>query len=403
MRLVLAALLSLCLAPRLATGEEAELSRAADKLYDTARSAARSSKLRDRHYEKLREALANVGAEELSAVIAALRADEKPGKSMPEVLGYLEREYAERIFGEEAVKRIPDLVEKLTAADEAARADLLGKSLMLEDLRLARNLAVAAAFSSEVELRIRAASALGDLLDLGAGTEAVGASLTKMLDDPSPAVRALACRRAFAAAHDPVFPWATAHLGDDAKAKVSVLGRDEEVCPGAEALEGLKETTRIEDDLIHRRFLLLSEDERETVVEQYRNWWKQRGETFPPPGFFEAPFRREASEVRETVFPENDTQVVVRLWSHVDRTNIRFLVDELRSVRRSDFGWTFDFAAKYMAEGMRRDTGEGYARDVPARHRWVLARKKLGCLVAVFQPLLEGRTKLRLSLYEPKN
>jgi len=60
-----------------------------------------------------------------------------------------------------------------------------------------------------------------------------------------------------------------------------------------------------------------------------------------------------------------------------------------------------NFHLRYMAQGMRMDDGEGYQRHLPTGSRYVLARKAIGCYVLVFQALVEGRVKIRLSFHDP--
>ena len=113
-------------------------------------------------------------------------------------------------------------------------------------------------------------------------------------------------------------------------------------------------------------------------------------------------FRDTPGATVSVVVGENDVAAKLRLWAGADRTQVRFLLDELSLIPVAEGEYRANFRASYMAEGMRSDRGELYARNVPARQTWILARKKIGCFVVLLQPLLGGRLKIHLRLHDPQ-
>lgn len=388
----------------LASAEDGDgLGRPAKRLASAARSAARASSIRDYHREKLTDALDGVPTEEVLLVIEALRADEKPGRSLPAVLDFLESAYVERRYGEEAAKRVPDLLARLEADDPASVKALLAESLGIEDPRLATKMARKAAGAEERDVRLAAATALGDLVELEVRSEEIDAAFAGLLADGSPAVRARAARRAFAARFDPVVPWAIEHVEDDAREEAVVAGAAEKLCPGREAFDGLKALTRIQDLLDHDDFLKRPEVERDTIANLYRSWWEARGSTFPAPGFRKGRFSREVAGAVSAVVEIDRPVTRLRLWSKSDGSRFRVLVHEIREIEVPDSAPKFHFAVKYLAEGRREERGDAYARNVPARHAWALPRKDVGCYVLLLQPLLGDRLKILLRFHDPVN
>jgi hypothetical protein len=55
-----------------------------------------------------------------------------------------------------------------------------------------------------------------------------------------------------------------------------------------------------------------------------------------------------------------------------------------------------------MSSGMRPDDGEAYPRHLFTGTPFVLARKKIGCYVFVFQRLLDGTLSVTLDFHDPE-
>jgi hypothetical protein len=236
-----------------AFGEEGDLSRDAKKLYDTALRSARARTIKDQQKRLLTKAWDKVDTADLGRVIARLRQVEEPPRSFPEVLALLVSEHLHRRFGDEPMREIEHLVDRIADRDPAVREALLVESLALADLRFARHLALQEARAEEPGLRRRAALCLGDLVNYGADDGNESGSLVALLDDPDTGVRAVAARRAFEVRLDEVFAWALQNLEDQRKATIRFRGEEVTVAPGEEALRGLAALTRIQDDLLHRR------------------------------------------------------------------------------------------------------------------------------------------------------
>jgi len=388
-------LLLLTAAPGLADG--AKLSRDAERLYDSALRVARSSRLRDRQVERLREKMEDVTEDELMEILLRLRAAKEPPRSLPEVIGILEAAWVRRSWGEEAAK-IPDLAKRIDTKDEEDAKLLLATSLWLEDLKLARHLHLARADSESAAVRRRVALGLGDLLNYGEGDDEVRAALTALLEDADPGVRAVAARRAFDVRFDTIVPWALAHLRDTRTAK----GREEELCPGREALAGLRELSGIQEDLTWEEFSRMTGPEKATTEQLFRAWWKQREGKLPERGHREAEFRSRPSETKSEVLETGESALKFRFWSGADRTQIRLRVDGIEPFAETALDWRVHFHVTYMAHGMRVDDGEAYERHHRMGDVWWLARKKIGRYELIFQPLIGDRVRVHMRFYDPR-
>jgi hypothetical protein len=391
-----------CLLLALWVGASAdELGRDARKLCDSAWRMARGSRLRERQVDRLREACGELSTEELVSVVEELRSREDPPPSLHIVLGVLEGEAVERRWGAEAAEAVPDLMNLLRSEKEEDAISLLAKSLMLEDLRLARHVAGRCAEAEESALRVRAALALGDLANYDRTDGEAAGELISLLADLDAGVRAIACRRAFEARLDPVFSWAVEHLRDQPEVEVAVRGEKQSVRPGEEALRGLQAITGIEEELDYFDFRLLSAEEEKELARKYLDWWEMRGGTFPAPGFHEGGFRKEPSTEKELLIAPGDTTASVSLWAGLDRTRIRVALDELACNASTPHDFDVNFHLRYMAQGMRADDGEAYRRHFPVGESFVLARRNSGCYELVFQVLHGNRLKVRFRFYDP--
>jgi len=375
-----------------------ELSKRAQKFLGSARRIARSRELSENHRKSLAKSMDGLPDDELRRVIDLLRltADER-ANSLPAVVGVLEQEHYGRLYGSEPFRKIENLGERLRKEEPAEQEALIAHALGLEDLRLARDLVIDGTRNGAQNVRVRAAIAIGHLRNYGVDDEALRKALERGLIDEDAGVRAGALRAAFGSRYDPVFLWAVSHLEDDEKGMVG----EETLRPGEEALLLLGELTRIQQDMNYREYLRLSHKEKASLLKFQRAWWKEKGETFPPPGFREGAFRPKASVEKAIIVKKGKVQGTFQFWSGLDRTRIRLHVDEIEAVPFTLHDWEVNFHLRYMAQGMRMDDGEGYRRHLPMGSRYVLSRKASGCYVLVFQALVEGRVKIRLSFHDP--
>ncbi len=383
-----------------AVAREGDLPRNAKKLHDTALRTAKSRQIKDQQLRLLKKAWEKVSTPELGQVIARLRRIEDPPRSFPAVLVLLVGEHLHRRFGDEPIREIENLLDRIALGEPEEREALLVDSLGIADLRFARHLALKAAQADEPALRRRAAICLGDLVNFGTEDGGVSTSLTALLDDPDTGVRAVAVRRSFEARLDAVFDWALDHLDDAKKATVSLRGAEEKLVPGAEALRGLARLTRLQEDLLYRQYRKMSPQAKSTVRELFRAWWKGRGERFPVPGFREASFRRKPSTSKTVLIKSDADTGAFQFWSSLDRTKIRIVTDELELSARTALDFEVNFHVRYMAQGMRSDDGEGYRRNLPVGEKYILARKAIGCYVLVFQRMTGNRLVVHLHFHD---
>jgi len=383
-----------------AAARDGDLPRNAKKLHDTALRTAKSRQIKDQQQRLLKKAWEKVSTPELGQVIDRLRQVEKPPRSFPAVLALLVTEHLHRRFGDEPIREIENLMDRIASGKPEDREALLVDSLGISDFRLARYLALKATRADEPALRRRAALCLGDLVNFGTDDGAVSGSLTALLDDPDAGVRAVAARRSFEARIDAVFSWALDHLDDAKKSTVSLRGAEEKLVPGAEALRGLAALTRLQEDLLYREYRKMSPTAKSTVRELFRAWWEGRGERFPAPGFREASFRRKPGTSKTILIkPDADTGAF-QFWSSLDRTKIRIVTDELELSARTALDFEVNFHVRYMAQGMRSDDGEGYRRHLPVGAKYILARKAIGCYVLVFQRMTGNRLAVHLHFHD---
>ncbi len=399
----LVAVLGVSLLGETAPAADGDLTRNAKKLYDTALRSAKARAIKDQQKRLLVKAWKKVETTDLGRVIARLRKVEKPPRSFPVVLALLVGEHLQRLFGDEPIREIEGLVDLLADDKPEVRETLLVESMGLADLRFARHLAGKEARAKEPALRRRAALCLGDLVNYGADDGNESGSLVALLDDPDAGVRAVAARRAFEARLDAVFDWALLNLGDRDKATIQLRGEEVTVIPGEEALRGLATLTRIQDDLLYRQYLKMTMQQKSTALELYRAWWRKHGETFPPPGFREADFRRRPSRKKTIVIEADGEAGAFQFWSSLDRTKIRIVADELELRARSMLDFEVNFHVRYMAQGMRSDDGEGYRRNLAVGERYILARKAIGCYVLVFQRMTGDRLAVHLRFHDLKS
>ena len=386
-----------------ATAADGDLTRNAKKLYDTALRTARARQLKDQQKRLLKKAWDKVETPDLERVIVRLRQVEEPPRSFSAVLALLVGEHLHRLFGDEPVREIENLVELIADGNPEVRATLLVTSMGLADLRFARHLAMKEARAKEPVLRRRAALCLGDLVNLGADDGKGSGALVALLEDADAGVRAVAARRSFEARIDPVFDWALQNLKDAEKATISLRGAKETVVPGEEALRGLARLTRIQDDLLHRQYLKMTPQEKSVTTELFRAWWSSHGERFPAPGFREAAFRRKPGTRKTIVIESDGVSGTFQFWSSLDRTKIRIVADEVELRARSTLDFEVNFHVRYMAQGMRSDDGEGYRRNLPTGERYILARKAIGCYVLVFQRMIGDRIAIHLQFHDLEN
>lgn len=371
------------------------------RLLDSSWRMAKARRFSASQEKRLRKMCAEVGAEELGQVIDALLVKEAPGKSFAAVLAVLDGIHLRGLYGEEPLKALPDLAVQLRSDDPSERVGLISSSLFFDDQRLAKHLALAGTKSESSEVRYRAARALADLLNFGVREGEYSKALVDLLSDEASAVRIASCQRAFEAGLDPVFEWAVEHLGDNAKTKIMVRGKEVVTCPGATALAELQELTWVQRELTYEEFRRLSDGRRKSFLALLRAWWVEVGETFPAPGFREAKFRAKPSSTKSVVVGSGLTTASVNFWAGLDRTRIRVALDELECTA-SDLGeFDVNFHLRYMAQGMRTDDGEAYRRHFPVGEKYLLARKAIGCFVIVFQMLTEDRLKIHVRFYDP--
>jgi hypothetical protein len=380
-------------------GAEGELSRGARDLLESASRMAKSAKLNESQSRILRKATEGLSTEEFSLVVDRV-AELEDLPSSEAVLAILEGELYPRLFGREPLALIEGFGHKLRSTDPADAEGLLAAALALEDFRLAFHLAAKAAASKSAVLRARTAIAFGDLLSWGYEPVAAGEALSKLLDDPSPAVRGVACRRAFEAEVAAVVPFALGHLEDRESESFMVRGQAETIIPGAEALKGLLALTRVEDDMTWEEFRRLSAERRRELSMLWAAWWEEKGAKFPPPGSREASFRAAPSEVRSVILSKDETTASVQFWAGADRTKIRLSIDEFTWAAASLYDFTVSYHLRYMAQGQRTDDGEDWVRRHPAGVPRVLARKAIGCYVLVFQYLLGERIRLFVRFHD---
>ena len=261
-RLTIGLLLAAIAVPALA---DEELSKPAEKVLASALRMAKGSRVTDRNREKLVEDAAELSDEDLEAVVTRIRAEVEPLKSLDEVRGLLIGMHVTRRWGTEAAERFPDLLDRMDLKASDARRKLLLESLKLEDLRLAVDLVVRDGAAEIPAVRARAALAAGCLVTWGEATDAVRQTLATLLDDPDASVRVLAIRAGFGARFDPGYPEAVARLDDDVAGPVEVDGEEQSIRPGEEALERLRELTRLDLEFTWAEFHQMSADQKESV------------------------------------------------------------------------------------------------------------------------------------------
>lgn len=384
----------------IAPAENGELNRDAQKLYDVALRSAKAREIKDQQIRLLTKAWEQVDTADLGRVISRLRQVEDPPRSFPAVLSLLVAEHLNRLFGDEPMREIENLVERIADRTPEVREKLLVESMGLADLRFACHLAEKAARAQEPVLRRRAVLCLGDLVNYGADDGSESGTLVALLDDPDPGVRALAVRRAFEVRLDVVFDWALQHLEDKQQATIPFRGEEVTVVPGEEALRGLQTLTRINDELLHRQYLELSPEQKSMTRELFRAWWRHHGEVYPPPGFREAGFRRQPSTKKTLVVKPDRESAAFQLWSSLDRTKIRLVANELELRATTLLDFEMNFHVRYMAQGMRSDDGEGYQRNLAVGEKYILARKAIGCYVLVFQRMTGGQIAVHLQFHD---
>ncbi|MEN8151684.1 MAG: hypothetical protein ABFS86_17845 [Planctomycetota bacterium] len=371
------------------------------RAFDSAKRMARTSRFNERQQELLAKKLEDVPVEGLARIIDTLRAEPKPGKSRDAVLAWLEKRYLTERYGAMAAEKINGLYALRNTKDPAEMEKLLTAASMLDDFSLAKEIAVRETGSQHAAVRIRALIVLSELMAWRAvGPEEEGA-FVELFEDSSPAVRAMAVRRGFAVRFDPVFSLAISLIDDGAKAKATIRGEETSICPGEEALQGLTELTWIDRETVYRQFAKKKDEEKKALIGEFRAWWEKRGKVFPVPGFREAAFQRKPGTTKDEIVAADAEAVVFKIWSGKDRTRMRVLVDEIRTAALSLWDWKVDFHVKYMSSGMRPDDGEAYARDLFTGTPYVMARKKTGCFVLVFQNLIDGRMRVRLDFHDP--
>jgi len=393
-------LLLLLITTTTAAAADGEMSRNAGRLLDSARRMAKATRFKERQEELLGKKLLGIGPEDLERVIDALRAEPKPGKSHDRVLGYLEKRYLTDRYGERAAAKIDGLYALRTTEDPKEMQGLLTAALMLPDFRLANEVVLLGARSTHRDVRLRAAIAVSDLIAFGGADPAAEKTFTEFFGDADAAVRAVAIRRGFEVRFDPVFDLALARLSDAAKATAVVRGEGEDLRPGAEALRGLTELTRIEREMTYKEYRAADSTATKALDRRFRAWWEKWGSFFPPPGFREAIFSKKPSSTKSFLIPRNETTATFMFWSAKDRTRVRVHIDEIQLAATSLYDWRVNFHVRYMASGMRPDDGEAYRRNHFMGTPFVLARKKIGCFVLVFQHLIDGQLKVRLDFHD---
>jgi len=385
-----------------ALAAEGEMSRNAKRLLDSARRMARASRFKERQEELLGKKMEGVLLEDLGRVIDALAADPKPGKSRDEILAYFKRRYLTGKYGELAAEKIDGLYALRATKDPKQMVGLLTAALMLPDFRLANELVLGWARSADRDVRLRVAIAISDLIALRGADPAAEMAFTELLKDADPAVRAVAIRRGFEVLFDPAFDLAVASLSDARKTTALVRGEGEELCPGAEALRVLMELTWIEREMTYGEYRKADPAVKKGLVVKIAAWWEKWGKFFPAPGHHEASFRKKPSSTKTFVIPRNETTATFMFWSAKDRTRVRVHLDEIKLAATSLSDWRVNFRIRYMASGMRPDDGEAYPRHLFTGTPYVLARKKIGCFVLVFQHLIDGTLKVTLDFHDPE-
>jgi hypothetical protein len=376
-----------------------DLSRDAKDLLDTSLRMGKTTKLNESQTRILRKAMEGISPEELARVVEQVAAEADLPSSMA-VLAILQGELYPRLFGKEPLALIEGFGSKLRSEDPAQAEGLLAAALALEDFRLAWHLLPKASTSESPKLRARAAIGYGDLIGYGFEPAAAGEALAKLLGDASPAVRGIACRRAFEAEVDAVMPWALAHLDDRESQAVEVRGRAETIVPGAEALNGILALTRVEDGMTWEDYRILSAERRGELAMLWTAWWEEKGGEFPPPGFREGRFRAAPSQTQSLVIGKGETAATLTFWAGADRTRVRLAIDEFSWAASSLYDFNVSYHLRYMAQGQRVDDGEDWVRRHPAGVPRVLARKAIGCYVLVFQYLLGERVRIHLRFHD---
>ncbi len=401
MRRVLILAMVLAAAGAWAAPPAGELGKDARELLETAQRLVKAAKFGETQERILRKALTGVSVGEMAKVLDLLHAGDAAAPSRADVLRLLAGEVYPALYGKEPLELIEGFPDKIRATDADTAEGLLAASLALTDFRLAFDLARRAAGSEHAKLRVRAALALGDLVEYGHEPAAAAEALANLLSDKEVAVRAVAGRRAFMARVDAAVPWALAHLDDQDKQVFEVRGEAETLIPGEEAMAGLRDLTRIEDEILWAEFRALTAERRDSLVSLWKAFWDEKGGRFPAPGFREAAFRPAPSTTDSVTVAKGETTATLQFWSGLDRTKIRVAVDDLSVAAASLYDFNVNFHVKYMAQGMRMDDGEDFARRWPVGHGRVLARKAIGCYVLTFQHLLGDRVRVFLRFHDP--